>query len=67
VFDEVRQQVDEEMRALLDNLKALLAAEAAAKSGGRCGMIAVCMCVWVGGGVEQVTLEWWGGSKCGML
>lgn len=34
VFDEVRQQVDDEMRCLLANLKAMVAAEAAAKSGG---------------------------------
>jgi hypothetical protein len=34
VFEEVRQQVDDEMRCLLANLKAMVAAEAAAKSGG---------------------------------
>lgn len=37
VFEEVRQQVDDEMRCLLANLKAMVAAEAAAKSGGRAG------------------------------
>ena len=35
MFEEVRQQVDDEMRVLLANLKAMVAAEAAAKSGAR--------------------------------
>lgn len=36
MFEEVRQQVDDEMRCLLANLKAMVAAEAAAKSGECC-------------------------------
>ena len=34
VFEEIRAEVDEEMRALLENLKELVAAEKAAKAGG---------------------------------
>ncbi len=37
VFEEIRAEVDEEMRALLENLKELVAAEKAAKAGGKGG------------------------------
>ena len=37
VFEEIRAEVDEDMRALLENLKELVAAEKAAKAGGKGG------------------------------
>lgn len=49
VFEEIRQQVDEEMRVLLQNLKDLVDAEKAAKLGKKVsgeGIITVIECAW---------------------